>query len=462
MADEFKEHLEAFLMDILQNLTEDQELIEKVQTNYDKLMDEFIKYNFVSKEQIDSIVDSSLAESEKQINELKQELKQEKANLSKQITELSDKNKILNLKNEEISQKYTVLEKSFNQSTQELKNKDMLTQKIKDQQSDYDLLKSKYTAIQDEIAIYKKNLKKTYAMEKEISQLTQENEKLSEKIKELNTGTNYKEKYEELSQLNEKMDCENKILNKQNTKAKQDIDQMKNELEQMKSKLTEAENDKKLKNYQLEEKIKENIQIINEKEDILTKIKDVEYNIKTNKNFLDNQNKEFKKELDRFRQENAILKKEKDFLAKELQKFKTYTNLAKVSRENLTKKDFSLMETMSRRVEESESLCENLKEMVKKLDETNGQIKARNEKLENIILFYMKQDGEMGNVDEVDEQLKGDKMYQEVSDMKYDREVLLNMIFKLKQENLNINQQMQQITVEANSKIRSLIEEKKK
>lgn len=458
MADEFKEHLEAFLMDILQNLTEDQELLEKVQTNYDKLMDEFIKYNFVSKEQIDSIVDSSLAESEKQINQLKED----KATLSKQITELSDKNKILNLKNEEISQKFTVLEKSFNQSTQELKNKDILAQKIKDQQSDYDLLKSKYTAIQDEIAIYKKNLKKTYAMEKEISQLTQENEKLSEKIKELNTGINYKEKYEELSQENEKMECENKILNKQNTKAKQDIDTMKNELEQMKSKLTEVENDKKLKNYQLEEKIKENIQIINEKEDILTKIKDVEYNIKTNKNFLDNQNKEFKKELDKFRQENSILKKEKDFLAKELQKFKTYTNLAKVSRENLTKKDFSLMETMSRRVEESESLCENLKEMVKKLDETNGEIKARNEKLENIILFYMKHDAELSDIDAVDQQLKGDKVYQEISDMKYDREVLLNMVFKLKQENLKINQQMQQITVEANSRIRSLTEEKKK
>ena len=455
MADEFKEHLESFLMEILQHLTDDQELIAKVQTDYDKLMDEFLKYNFVSKEQIDSIVDSSLAESEKQINELKKD----KTTLSKQISELSEKNKILSLKNEEIAQKNTVLEKSFNQSSQELKNKDLLNQKIKDQQSDYDLLKSKYTAIQDEIAIYKKNLKKNYAMEKEISQLTQENEKLSMKIKELNTGINYKEKYEELLQINEKIDCENKLLNKQYTKAKQDIDTMKNDMEQIKSKLTEVENDKKLKNYQLEEKIKENIQIISEKEDILTKIKDVEYNIKTNKNFIDNQNKEFKKELDRLRQENVILKKEKDYLSKELQKFKTYTNLAKVSRENMTKKDFSLMETMSRRVEESESLCENLKEMVQKLDETNSQIKQKNEKLENIILFYMKQGGELSDVEEVDEKLRADKMYQEVSDMKYDREVLLNMVFKLKQENMKINQQMQQITVEANNKIRTLTEQ---
>ena len=458
MADEFKEHLESFLMEILQHLTDDQELIEKVQANYDKLMDEFLKYNFVSKEQIDSIVDSSLAESEKQINELKKD----KTTLSKQISELTEKNKILNLKNEEIAQKNTVLEKSFNQSAQELKNKDVLNQKIKDQQSDYDLLKSKYTAIQDEIAIYKKNLKKNYAMEKEISQLTQENEKLSIKIKELNSGINYKEKYEELLQINEKIDCENKLLNKQYTKAKQDIDTMKNEIEQTKSKLTEVENDKKLKNYQLEEKIKENIQIISEKEDILTKIKDVEYNIKTNKNFIDNQNKEFKKELDRLRQENVILKKEKDFLSKELQKFKTYTNMAKVSRENLTKKDFSLMETMSRRVEESESLCENLKEMVQKLDKTNSEIKQKNEKLENIVFFYMKQGGELTNIEEVDEKIRSDKMYQEISDMKYDREVLLNMVFKLKQKNMEIKNQMQQITVEFNGELRKLTEKSKK
>ena len=95
--------------------------------------------------------------------------------------------------------------------------------------------------------------------------------KIIMKLKELNSGINYKEKYEELLQINEKIDCENKLLNKQYTKAKQDIDTMKNDMEQIKSKLTEVENDKKLKNYQLEEKIKENIQIISEKEDILTK-----------------------------------------------------------------------------------------------------------------------------------------------------------------------------------------------
>ena len=86
-------------------------------------------------------------------------------------------------------------------------------------------------------------------------------------------------------------------MNKQNNKSKQEIESMKTELEQVKEKLSKAENEKKLKNYQLEEKIKENIKIINEKEEVTTKIKDIEYNLKTNKTMIENQNKEFKKEM---------------------------------------------------------------------------------------------------------------------------------------------------------------------
>jgi len=194
----------------------------------------------------------------------------------------------------------------------------------------------------------------------------------------------------------------------------------------------------------------------------MQRIKDVEYNLNTNKTMIENQNKEYKKEIDKIHQENNILKKEKEFLNKELQKFKTYTNLAKVSREKLTKKDFSLLETMSRRVEESESLVQNLKEMVKKLDNTNTSLKDRNEKLEDIILFFMKERGEFKNIEEINDDLKGEKGFQDIAEMKYDREVLLNMVFKLKQENIKINQNLQQITVEANTRIRNLTEQVKK
>ena len=140
-----------------------------------------------------------------------------------------------------------------------------------------------------------------------------------DKIKNKNYGDyNYKLKYEEISQLNEKMKVENTNINKQNNKWRQEIELIKTELEQTKEKLYKIENEKKLKNYQLEEKIKENIKIINEKEEIMERVKEAEYNLKTNKTMIENQNKEFKKEIDKLRQENNILKKEKEFLNKEL------------------------------------------------------------------------------------------------------------------------------------------------
>ena len=456
MAKEFKDHLDKFLLDILSKI--EPNLIQNYQDEYDKLMDEFIKHNFVSKENIDSIVDASLSESEKQIKELKEE----KASLTKQNNDLIDKNKILNKNNEEIAQKFSVLEKSLNQSTIDLKYKAVLEQKVKELQSDKELLESKVKAKDDEIAMYKKNLKKYYSMEKEIKQLTAENEKLSIKMRELNSADNYKLKFEEASQVMEKLKVENENINKQNNKLRQELEYINSELEQAKEKLNKVENEKKLKNYQLEEKIKENIQIINEKEDIMIRIKEAEYNLKTNKTMIDNQNKEFKKEIDKLRQENNILKKEKEFISKELQKFKTYTNMAKVSKETLTKKDFSLLETMSRRVEESESLTGNLKQMIQRLDNINSSLKDRTEKLENIILFYMKERGEFKDIDEIDENLRGEKGFQEISEMKYDREVLLNMVFKLKQEIIKVNQNLQQITVEANTRIRDLTEQSKK
>ena len=155
MAEEFKSQLEKFLLDILEKIG-DPNLIEKYQDEYEKLIDLFVKYNFVPKEQIDSIVDSSLAESEKLIKELKEE----KISLTKQNSELSEKNKLLSIKNEEISQKFTVLENTLSKSTLDLKNKNALEQKYNELQSDYDLLKSKYDAIQDEISMCKKKFKK--------------------------------------------------------------------------------------------------------------------------------------------------------------------------------------------------------------------------------------------------------------------------------------------------------------
>ena len=95
MPEEFKKQLENFLLDILGQVS-DPKLIEKYQDEYDKLIDFYVKKDFVTKDKVESIIDSSLSESAQQIKDLKEE----KESLTKQNTELTEKNKILSIKNE--------------------------------------------------------------------------------------------------------------------------------------------------------------------------------------------------------------------------------------------------------------------------------------------------------------------------------------------------------------------------
>ena len=72
MAEVFKENLEKYLIKLIQNIGE-KSLIEEIQEEYNNLIDEFIKYNFIPQEQIDSIIDQELGESEKQVKIISKE-----------------------------------------------------------------------------------------------------------------------------------------------------------------------------------------------------------------------------------------------------------------------------------------------------------------------------------------------------------------------------------------------------
>ena len=62
-------------------------------------------------------------------------------------------------------------------------------------------------------------IEKEFSPEKKIKSKKEkkENERLSLKIKEINSEVNYKLKFEEISQINEKLDIENKNLNNSNS-----------------------------------------------------------------------------------------------------------------------------------------------------------------------------------------------------------------------------------------------------
>jgi len=133
MVEVFKEHLEKYLIKLIKNIG-DKSLINEIQEEYESLMDEFIKHNFIPQEQIDSIVDQELGESEKQLKKITKE----KEELSKSNQELNEQIKILNLQKENFNQKLNFLQKSIISSERFKVEKEKKEEELKNLKSDYD------------------------------------------------------------------------------------------------------------------------------------------------------------------------------------------------------------------------------------------------------------------------------------------------------------------------------------
>lgn len=449
MAEVFKENLEKYLIKLIQNIGE-KSLIEEIQEEYNNLIDEFIKYNFIPQEQIDSIIDQELGESEKQVKIISKE----KEELLKKNNELNEQIKLLNIQREGYNQKLNILQNSLVSSEKNKEEKEKFEEELKNKNSDYELLKGKYDMIKDEMEMYKKNLKKNFNMEKEIRQLTDENEKLSQKLKDLNEKDDFKIKFQEIEKqynllLNEKEDLFLEInqIKKSNLELMETI---KNQKEQIKN----LENDIKQNKLYYDEQLKENENLIKEKKSYSIKLKDLEFNLKNTKILYENQNKEIKKELTKIYNEYEKIKSENQDLNEQLKNYKNYTSFANASKENLSKKDFSMLEIMSRRVEEGENLIMDLKNLAEGLDAENKSLKEKKELMENLIFYYMKINGE-SNFNDKNIQLN-ENDYQEIMKLKVDSETLIKMLFKSKEENIKLLQNIQELTSEYNHRLREI------
>ena len=449
MAEVFKENLEKYLIKLIQNIGE-KSLIEEIQEEYNNLIDAFIKYNFIPQEQIDSIIDQELGESEKQVKIISKE----KEELLKKNNELNEQIKLLNIQREGYNQKLNILQNSLVSSEKNKEEKEKFEEELKNKNSDYELLKGKYDMIKDEMEMYKKNLKKNFNMEKEIRQLTDENEKLSQKLKDLNEKDDFKIKFQEIEKqynllLNEKEDLFLEInqIKKSNLELMETI---KNQKEQIKN----LENDIKQNKLYYDEQLKENENLIKEKKSYSIKLKDLEFNLKNTKILYENQNKEIKKELTKIYNEYEKIKSENQDLNEQLKNYKNYTSFANASKENLSKKDFSMLEIMSRRVEEGENLIMDLKNLAEGLDAENKSLKEKKELMENLIFYYMKINGE-SNFNDKNIQLN-ENDYQEIMKLKVDSETLIKMLFKSKEENIKLLQNIQELTSEYNHRLREI------
>ena len=289
----------------------------------------------------------------------------------------------------------------------ELANNIELTEKHKKLNEDYNALVQKYNVVYNENTGNQMKLKNNENLindlQKEISNVKKENFEKFEKINELEK--NYKLCEMKLNQANEKINkitIENNDLTKNNTELKN------NYLEQQ-------------KNYQ-------NKLLITERQ--------IQQLTESNKNFVE----------------------ENDSLTKEIKYLKLYTSMAEKGRVPIDKQEFSILEIMSQRAEKAELEVQKLMSYMEELKELNEKLRNKIKPLEDYALLQIKHDHEINTgidtVYDLKNKVLTDEERLEIDKLKNEPNELIQNLIKLKTENLELHNQLKDITIECNQQLR--------
>ena len=289
----------------------------------------------------------------------------------------------------------------------ELANNIELTEKHKKLNEDYNALVQKYNVVYNENTGNQMKLKNNENLindlQKEISNVKKENFEKFEKINELEK--NYKLCEMKLNQANEKINkitIENNDLTKNNTELKN------NYLEQQ-------------KNYQ-------NKLLITERQ--------IQQLTESNKNFVE----------------------ENDSLTKEIKYLKLYTSMAEKGRVPIDKQEFSILEIMSQRAEKAELEVQKLMSYMEELKELNEKLRNKIKPLEDYALLQIKHDHEINTgidtVYDLKNKVLTDEKRLEIDKLKNEPNELIQNLIKLKTENLELHNQLKDITIEVNQQLR--------
>ena len=351
------------------------------------------------------------------------ELKEQKEEIAKKYNELIDFYGKLNiLTDEELESFQNDLlkeqEKSFKAQKEidqdkiksmmaELANNIELTEKHKKLNEDYNALLQKYNVVYNENTGNQMKLKNNENLindlQKEISNVKKENFEKFEKINELEK--NYKLCEMKLNEANDKINkitIENNDLTKNNTELKN------NYLEQQ-------------KNYQ-------NKLLITERQ--------IQQLTESNKNFVE---------------ENGSLEKN-------IKELKLYTSLAAQGKITLDKQQFSILEIMSQRAERAELEVQKYMAYTEELKELNEKLRNKIKPLEDYALLQIKHDHEINTGIDTIYDLKNKVLTEderiEIDKLKNEPNELIQSLIKLKTENLELHNQLKDITIECNQQLR--------
>ena len=289
----------------------------------------------------------------------------------------------------------------------ELENNLDLKEKYNKLNEDYNILKQKYNVCYNDNSNIqlklKDNEKLINNLQEEISNTKKENFEKFEKITELEN--NIKSNEIKLTQTNDRINTitiENNDLKKENSELKN------NYLEQQ-------------KNYQ------NKILILEKQIRILTDA-------------------------------NNTLAQENNDVQSQLKDFQIYTNMVRIKKTTLKEKDFSVLEEMSNRAEKAELEIQRLLVYIDELKDMNEKLRNKMKPLEDYALLQIKYDHEINTGIDTTYDLKNrlftDEEKAEIERVKNEPSLLLQLLIKLKTENLVIHSQLKDITIECNQQLR--------
>ena len=299
-----------------------------------------------------------------------------------------------------------------------------------------------------------------------------DSDKIQSLKKELSNNLEINEKYiqlnEEYNKINEKFNVY-KVENSEFQIKIKKYQKLINDLQSEMNKIKKENFEKYEKITELDKKNKMNEIKLNQANDKINKITIENNNLtKANtelkNNYLDQQKTYqgkilvLERQIKHLTDANNNFVQENNEVQTQLKDFQMYTNMAKVNTKKLNKEDFSILETMSRRAEYAELEVQKLLSYIDELKNLNEKLRNKIKPLEDYAILQIKHDQEINTGIDIIYDLKNkvftDEERNEIEKLKNEPNELLQSLIKLKTENLELHNQLKDITIECNQQLR--------
>ena len=343
----------------------------------------------------------------------------------------------------EFYEKFSILTNEEFSSLDKAMNKYDLT--IKDLKEQINILRIQKEANEDKIKSMMKEIEENRELKENYNKLNEDYNSIKQKYNccyKDNIG--FQMKLKDNEKIINTIQAENKNLKKENFEKFERI--------------IVLEKNNKLNEIKLEETIEKLTKYTIENNDL------AKSNIELRNNYLD-QKKEYQSKLlvlerqvKHLSEANINFVQENNEVQTKLKDFQIYTNMAKVNKKTLNKEDFSILETMATRAESAEAEVQKLRASNNELKMINEKLNKKIKPLENYVFLQMKHDHEINIENDtlfnLQNKIFTEEEKLEINKLKNHPNELMQTLIKLKTENLELHNQIKDITIECNQQLR--------